>query len=56
MLCRAQYVAYTCFALEEGSHIQMRALKAMWNRVQVKWAETGEERFTFSRYSSQGAY
>ena len=47
VLCPALYAGYICFAPGEGSPYTDAGFKAMWNRVQVKWAETGGERFTF---------
>jgi len=35
------------FCTKQGQPYSDTGFKAMWNRVQVKWAESGGERFTF---------
>ena len=35
------------FSTRQGQPYSDAGIKAMWNRVQVKWAESGGQRFTF---------
>lgn len=35
------------FCTRQGKPYSDTGFKAMWNRVQVKWAESGGQRFTF---------